>query len=204
MHIIEPATAYISDENQTNSIRTQRVPVHQETEENDMVVLYAVGRIDDEAHESKPFIAHFTLRNEATGTAVRVKGLVDDGAMVNVMDTELWERIKSRLKAATPSEKRLRMANGVIVPSEGKWSGAFEFEGVRVESSFELFPSRRAWSFLIGKPMLEALRARHDYSMDTIAISNKYTNAIVRNQRGKTWGDNSLKAKGLNLTSTLR
>ncbi|KAL1946364.1 hypothetical protein VTO73DRAFT_15491 [Trametes versicolor] len=91
------------------------------------------------------------------------------------------------------------MANGAIVPSEGNWQGVFEFEGVKVDSSFELFPSKGAWSFLIGKPMLEALCAQHDYSTDTIRVRDRYTNATLRNQRGKTWGDNSLKAKGLNL-----
>ncbi|OJT13168.1 Retrovirus-related Pol polyprotein from transposon 297 [Trametes pubescens] len=120
--------------------------------------------------------------------------------MVNVMDTELWKRIHSRLPATRSSERRLRMANGAIVPSEGNWKGVFEFEGVKVDSSFELFPSKGAWSFLIGKPMLEALRAHHDYSTDTIRVRNHYANATLRNQRGRTWGDNSLKAKGLNLT----
>ncbi|KAI0363827.1 hypothetical protein BV20DRAFT_908972, partial [Pilatotrama ljubarskyi] len=130
---------------------------------------------------SQPFIHHFTLHNWSTGTAVRVKGLVDDGAMVNVMDAELWPKVRHRLTAVQPSTRRLRMANGTIVPSQGKWTGIFDFNGVRVENTFEVFPSKGAWSFLIGKPLLEALRACHDYHADTITVRNQQQTAVLRN-----------------------
>ncbi|OJT14782.1 Retrovirus-related Pol polyprotein from transposon 297, partial [Trametes pubescens] len=117
--------------------------------------------------------------------------------MVNVVDADLWPQLVKRLGEANTSARNLRMANGAIVASHGRWTGDFDFEGVHVRSSFEIFPSKGAWSFLIGKPMLEALRAQHDYEKDTIQVRGGQCSAVVRNQRGNTWGDRALKAKGL-------
>ncbi|KAH9897772.1 hypothetical protein C8Q73DRAFT_725992, partial [Cubamyces lactineus] len=120
--------------------------------------------------------------------------------MVNVMDTELWKQIHTRLEPAQASDKTLRMANGATVKSQGKWRGLFDFQGVHVNSAFEIFPSQGAWSFLIGKPLLEALKATHDYESDQIIVSNDRYKTVIENQRGRTWGDRALKHKGLMLT----
>ncbi|EIW61862.1 uncharacterized protein TRAVEDRAFT_96153, partial [Trametes versicolor FP-101664 SS1] len=130
---------------------------------------------------AQPFIYHVTVRNPETGTAVRIKGLIDDGAMVNVVDADLWPQLVNRLGDARASARNLRMANGHVVASQGRWTGEFDFEGVNVRSSFEIFPSKGAWSFLIGKPMLEALRAQHDYEADTIRVRGGGRSAVVHN-----------------------
>lgn len=172
----------------------------QKNESNDVVFLYSVEEAVTSSQESQPFIYHVTVRNPKTGTAMRIKGLIDDGAMVNVVDAELWPQLEARLGDVRPSNRKLRMANGAIVPSQGRWEGEFDFEGINVRSSFELFPSRGAWSFLIGKPMLEALHAQHDYAADTIVVRGKGRSAVVRNQRASTWGDELVRANGLLLT----
>ncbi|KAH9850167.1 hypothetical protein C2E23DRAFT_735626, partial [Lenzites betulinus] len=144
-------------------------------------MLYSVKSAGNDSHESMPFVCHFVLRNEKTGTAARIKGLVDDGAMVNVLDAALWPKIRERVGDATKSARTLRMANGVLVQSQGQWTGEFDFEGVSVQSAFEIFPSGGAWSFLIGKPLLEALRAKHDYDEDIISVSGKGRTALLKN-----------------------
>lgn len=129
----------------------------QNADTNDTVFLYSVEPIVRSLHKSQPFIYHVTIRNLNTGTATRVKGLIDDGAMVNVVDADLWPQLVKQMENTHTFMCNLRMANGNIVTSQGRWEGKFDFDGVSVRSSFELFPSKGTWSFLIGKPMLEAL-----------------------------------------------
>ena len=62
------------------------------------------------------------------------------------------------------------MANGAIVQSDGRWAGEFELAGQRARSTFEIFPSNDSWSFLIGKPMLRALKAHHDFAKDVLTF----------------------------------
>lgn len=172
----------------------------QKNKSNDVVFLYSVEEAVTSSQESQPFIYHVTVRNPKTGTVMRIKGLIDDGAMVNVVNTELWPQLAARLGDVMPSNCKLHMANGAIVPSQGQWEGEFDFEGINVRTSFELFPSRGAWSFLIGKPMLEALHAQHDYAEDIIVVRGKECSAIVKNQQANTWGDERVHANGLLLT----
>ncbi|KAH9941372.1 hypothetical protein B0H21DRAFT_678751, partial [Amylocystis lapponica] len=116
-----------------------------------------------------PFIHGIALCT-ATGEATRVKGLFDDGAMVSVMCASLWAKVRGRLGTLTASTRILRVANGAVAPSSGSWTGDIVIGGVRIRGSFEVFPSGGAWSFLVGKPLLEAFRASHDYDGDTISI----------------------------------
>ncbi|KAI0368532.1 hypothetical protein BV20DRAFT_1037032 [Pilatotrama ljubarskyi] len=126
----------------------------------------------------------FEIHNENTGEIVRIKGLVDNGAMVSVMDRDLWDRVGHRLPPYTPSERRLHMANGATIMSTGRWTGTFRFGDVKVTNTFEIFPSQGAWSFLVGKPMLEALRATHDYVSDIIRMENTHFTSVLHNQYG--------------------
>ncbi|TRM66811.1 hypothetical protein BD626DRAFT_387370, partial [Schizophyllum amplum] len=105
------------------------------------------------------------------GEVVRVRALKDDGAQVAAMDTAFYEARKHRLGALKPSTKRLRMANGAVIPSGGRWEGQMRLSGVQARVSFEVFPSGGNWSFLLGKPLLEALQVVHDYATDTVYIN---------------------------------
>ncbi|KAJ6557757.1 hypothetical protein B0H19DRAFT_857309, partial [Mycena capillaripes] len=105
-----------------------------------------------------------------TGELVKIRALVDDGAMVNAMCMRMYEAVKHRLGELQRSGRTLRMANGTLIPSRGYWVGYIRFGGARVHTAFEVFPSGGSWSFLFGKPMLEQLGALHDYAADTIAV----------------------------------
>lgn len=64
------------------------------------------------------------------------------------------------------------MANGVLVPSLGCWQGPIELGDSKIHAAFEIFPSGGHWSFLCGKPLLQAFGASHNYTDDTISIPN--------------------------------
>ncbi|KIM54686.1 hypothetical protein SCLCIDRAFT_77331, partial [Scleroderma citrinum Foug A] len=68
------------------------------------------------------------------------------------------------------SNRTLHMADGSLVPSLGIWKGVFEWGLAQVETTFKVFPSRASWQMLVGKPLLEQVRAIQDYSADTIQL----------------------------------
>ncbi|KAG2336352.1 hypothetical protein BDR05DRAFT_896846, partial [Suillus weaverae] len=127
-----------------------------------------------------PFIHQITL-NRPKGEAVRVRALFDDGAMVAAMCTSVFDKVKHRLGNWSPSEKKLRMANGSIVNSDAKWLGIIEVGGVQVKGEFEVFNSGGGWAFLFGKPLLQSFKAEHDYKTDSIRISDDSQSATIYN-----------------------
>jgi len=64
----------------------------------------------------------------------------------------------------------MRMANGVLIPSNGSWSGVVVIGDVQTTGTFEIFASGGAWNVLFGKPMLQAFNAVHEYTTDTITL----------------------------------
>ena len=80
--------------------------------QSNIVEVYSVG-----PRECEPFETQIQLAGKQ-GVFVEVKGLVDDGAMVAAMDTKVFNRMQETLEGIKPSSKRLRMANGTIVPSK--------------------------------------------------------------------------------------
>ncbi|KIJ10051.1 hypothetical protein PAXINDRAFT_53842, partial [Paxillus involutus ATCC 200175] len=118
-----------------------------------------------------PFLATPVLQGPQ-GEKVRFLAIVDNGTMINAIDTAAYQRITRRLNKLSTSTRTLRMADGSLVPSTGTWAGAFEWGTVQVTTTFEVFPSGRSWRMLIGKPLLEQLAAIHNYGTDSIHISN--------------------------------
>jgi hypothetical protein len=118
---------------------------------------------------SKPFIHSVELKGK-NGILNKIDGLFDDGAMVNSICKSAFSSLKDRLGATLPSSKTLRMADGAIVPSSGRWRGDVTLGGQTVEGSFEIFPSGGGWSVLFGKPLLQQFKAVHDYENDTLKI----------------------------------
>ena len=139
----------------------------------DIADLYTVGNplamVENEQLEARPFLSGIEIHNK-TGEVVRVTAFVDSGAMTNVMCTETWQRTGRRLGKLEASHKKLRMANGTVIGSEGVWQGTIEWGGKKVCGRFEVFPSGGAWSFLLGKPLLERFGAIHRYDTDTILL----------------------------------
>ena len=144
-------------------------------ESNDNIVdLYSVGH--EEVNRTMcnigtevPF--QHTLRLLGPqGEVVRVSALFDGCAMVSVMCTTVFEKIKHRLGHWSKSMRRLRMGNGVIVPSLATWQGRMQLGSATVEGEFEVFDSGGSWGFLLGKPTLRLFHAIQAYGPDTVSI----------------------------------
>ncbi|KAG2742820.1 hypothetical protein P692DRAFT_201653941, partial [Suillus brevipes Sb2] len=122
-----------------------------------------------EAQNCKPFLHHVAFTGPQ-GETVHVKALFDEGAMVSAMCATTFDSVKHHLGNWTTSTKQLRMANGALVPSKGTWKGEVTIAGVKAQGEFEVFSSGRGWKFLLGKPMLKAFKAIHEYETDTVYI----------------------------------
>ncbi|KAF8200622.1 hypothetical protein K438DRAFT_1582506, partial [Mycena galopus ATCC 62051] len=120
-------------------------------------------------------------KDRPQGELERIRALEDNGALVNMMCTTLYEVIKHHIGCLQQSAKTLCMENGALVPSTGYWEGYIRFGGARVRASFEVFPSGRSWSFLFGKPLLESFGAVHDYAADTITVHGEMGPTVVPN-----------------------
>ncbi|KAF8131679.1 hypothetical protein EV363DRAFT_1165548, partial [Boletus edulis] len=121
------------------------------------------------ARTSNPFLATPSLHGPK-GERARFLAVMDNGAMINAIDTAAFQRIARRLHPLSPSSRKLRMANGSVVSSTGTWTGKFEWGPLTTHTAFEVFPSGGSWRMLIGKPLLEQVKATHDYSDDSISL----------------------------------
>ncbi|KIK47923.1 hypothetical protein CY34DRAFT_47231, partial [Suillus luteus UH-Slu-Lm8-n1] len=121
------------------------------------------------AQTSNPFMTVPHLHGPQ-GEKVRILAIVDNGAMINAIDTAAFQRIARRLSPLSPSSRTLRMADGSLVPSTGVWMGTISWGPTNIRTSFEVFPSGGSWRMLIGKPLLEQVCAIHDYSSDAILL----------------------------------
>jgi hypothetical protein len=160
------------------------------TEENTSVVseidpefhffdLYTVGH--DPERISQPFVHELGI-DTGIGGITRVWANFDDGALANAMSTAKFNSIKHRIGYYKPSTRWLRMADGKLIKPKAVWEGMMEIGGVRVSGSFEVFESGGNWEFLLGKPLLTALHAIHEYTGDTVTIENKGLSAVLKNQ----------------------
>ena len=104
------------------------------------------------------------------GEIVRVAALFDGCAMVSVMCSTVFEKIKHRLGEWKKSKRRLRMGDGTIVESLAVWKGKMQLGEVIVEGEFEVFNSGGSWAFLLGKPTLRTFKAKQAYEPDTVSI----------------------------------
>ncbi|KAG2748530.1 hypothetical protein P692DRAFT_20687363, partial [Suillus brevipes Sb2] len=118
---------------------------------------------------SKPFVTQVLLYGPKGKTSC-FQANVDDGAMVNAIDTRTFNKSASRLRKLVPSSRTLRMANGSLVPSQGVWKGTLKWGSATITTSFEVFDSGGVWKMLIGKPLLEQFGAIHDYALDQITL----------------------------------
>ncbi|KAF8888918.1 hypothetical protein CPB84DRAFT_1684046 [Gymnopilus junonius] len=120
-----------------------------------------------------PFVHRIEMRGPK-GEIVRFRSVFDDGAMVNMIDVKMWEKVKHHLTALASSSKVLRMANGQLVPSHGIWCGEVSVRGMAHAGAFEIFDSQGAWAVLFGKPLLWKFKMIHDYDTDEIMIKGKH------------------------------
>ena len=120
--------------------------------------------------------------NTGIGGDIQVWANIDDGALTNAMSIVKFNTIKHHLGYCNPSNCWLQMADGNIVKPKAVWEGRMEIGGVQVFGSFEVFESGGNWEFLLGKPLLTALHAIHEYTGDTMTIENKGLSATLKNQ----------------------
>ena len=109
--------------------------------------------------------------------------MVDDGAMINVIDSEAHSRIAQRLSSLQPSNQTLHMADGSLIPSTGHGIGTFKWGPVHVETTFEVFPSGGSWQMLIGKPLLEQTCTVQEYESDTILLPAQDKHVCIENYK---------------------
>ena len=141
--------------------------------------LYNVGPNTKKA--ARPFVHQLDI-NTGIGGPIRVWANIDDGALANAMSITKFNAVKHRLGYCKPSPRWLRMADGSVVKPKAVWEGKMEIGGVQVFGSFEVFESGGNWEFLLGKPLLTALHAVHEYTGDTMTIENNGTSATLINQ----------------------
>lgn len=98
--------------------------------------------------------------------------MVDDGAMVNAIDSRVYEQLKEKIGGWRLSTRRFRMANGAIVPGGACWEGDIQLEDLSVPTRCEVFDSGGSWNVLVGKPLLKQLKAVHSYSEDSLKIED--------------------------------
>ncbi|KAG1768236.1 hypothetical protein EV702DRAFT_1203320 [Suillus placidus] len=145
-----------------------------------VIDLYNINDNTNTSIESKPFITQVLLYGPKGKTSC-FQANVDDGAMVNAIDSKMFKRASDRLRRLIPSNCTLRMANGALVPSQGIWKGTLKWGSAFVLTSFEVFDSRGIWNMLIGKPLLEQISAVHDYALDQITLPLSSGPVIITN-----------------------
>jgi hypothetical protein len=141
----------------------------------DFFNVYTVGENGD----AIPFEKQINLVG-VNGELVALRATFDDGAMVNVIDRVVFDKVKHQLSAPQPSQKFMCMANGIL---NSAWSGMVMVDNVWTSGTFEIFASGGAWNILFGKPMLQAFGGVHEYTTDTITLhpNNSESTAIVWN-----------------------
>ncbi|OAX32438.1 hypothetical protein K503DRAFT_702016, partial [Rhizopogon vinicolor AM-OR11-026] len=121
------------------------------------------------ARTSNPFLT-VPILHGPQGENVQFLAIVDDGAMINAIDTAAYQRIACRLPPLSPSSRTLHMADGTLVPSTGIWAGMITWGPTHIHTTFEVFLSGGSWRMLLGKPLLEQVGAIHDYTNNSILV----------------------------------
>lgn len=173
-----------------------------------IVDLYTVGSEEPNEFEISPLpevpFIHGIAVNGPRGSVVRVRGVFDSGAMVNAMCSAIYDKIKHRLAPLRPSTRRLRMANGSIIPSVGRWVGDISLGSATVACSFEVFPSGGSWGFLVGKPMQRSFRAIHNHATDEVTIPQGSGHEVLVNEIHYKHAIDMLAFVGLGPTSDIK
>ena len=98
------------------------------------IMLYSVGhkavtRAMCNTNEEVPF-KHMLKLAGPKGEVVRVSALFNGAAMVAAMCQTVFEKVKHWLGGWEKSKKQLRMANGILVPSQAVWKGVMQLGGI--------------------------------------------------------------------------
>ena len=168
----------------------------------EIIDLYSVGH-EQKKKDTLPFI-HLLSLEGPKGEAVRIRGLFDDGALVNVMCSTIFDKVKRRLGLGVTSKRQLQMANGTVIPSKAHWEGHVNLGGICAKIAFEVFDSGGNWPFLFGKPALETFNAIHNYGNDTVFITGIGGSTTIRNQAQHPHYARIAKVAGVNLALDIK
>ena len=152
---------------------------------HDIIDLYTVREKDGNTTITQPFIHQVRLQGRKGGL-VYLKGLFDNGAMINTICSSLFRRISHILGRLQPSMKTLCMADGSHVKLHGQWVGNVGLGGHTIQTAFEIFPSGKGWSLLFGKLLLWEFEAVHNYKQDTLHILHNGSWTTLPNKCGET------------------
>jgi transposase InsO family protein len=162
------------------------------SQECDTINMYSVR--EETENESQPFKALIGLYTMETNIRMQTVGLFDDGAMIVAMSTPFYDKHACQLGELQPSRRKLLMADGTVVKPKGVWKGKVRVGSIEVEAQAEVFGTGQGWEFLVGKPLLRALSAIHEYARDTITVtdgnrtthlSNLYTKLAAQPEQRK-------------------
>jgi hypothetical protein len=128
--------------------------------------VYTVGPRDG---VSMPFV-HMVEITGCEGSLFQLSATFDGCAMVNVIDSKVFSRLRQNLLGVQRSAKVLRMANGFLVPSEATWTGTVHVGGASSSGTFQVFDSGGAWDMLFEKPLLAAFGASHAFRNDVVTL----------------------------------
>ena len=131
-------------------LKEEKISCQSETSSDTQMPLYGMCIIDiAEIHtvamesgtfpleESDPFIHSVTLQGPQ-GEVVCIQGVFDDGATINMIDSRIFTLVKHdyQHQRSLISNCILCMADGLLVPSSGKWVGIIEVRGVSLKGAF--------------------------------------------------------------------
>ena len=176
---------------------------------NDCIIhfadIYTVGSEskEKELEDSQPFI-HGVKLHGPKGEIVRLNGVFNDRAMINAMDSRVFERIERRLGKVTPSDRLLWMVDGTIVPSAGRWSGTIKVCRIRRNGTFEIFLSGGSWALLFGKPLMKTFSMEHHYMDDTISLPGTEKELRMDTKFSQTRDCGTAAAAGVSLTANIK
>ena len=149
----------------------------------DIIDLYTAGE-DGKATTTWPFVHQVGLQG-TKGGYIYLKGLFDNGAMVNAICTPIFRRLSHILGCLQLSMKTLCMADSSYVALHRQWVGNIGLGRCTVCMAFKIFPSGKGWSLLFRKPLLQEFEAVHNYKWDTLHIPHNGSWTTLRNKCGK-------------------
>ncbi|KIN94287.1 hypothetical protein M404DRAFT_168742, partial [Pisolithus tinctorius Marx 270] len=76
----------------------------------------------------------------------------------------------------------LRMANSTVIPAAAQWTGMIRIGDIKTQGMFVVFNSRGGWAFLVGKPLLIAFKAQHNYNTDQVTVSDGECMLMLHNR----------------------
>ncbi|KAF9077424.1 hypothetical protein BDP27DRAFT_1413839 [Rhodocollybia butyracea] len=146
--------------------------------EDEVIDIFSIE--SDVSRASVPKFVTIELQGNDNGRLRVDAALVDGGAMVSAMDKGLFEKVKNQITGWEPSVRRLRMANGVIVPATAQWRGKVLLQGEEVEGVLQVFDSGGGWDVLLGKPLLKAFGAVHDFADDSVVVRKRVSEVFQK------------------------